>query len=514
MSYKNNFFRIKGSILALGASLMITIGASAQCFEDKIYSLQNIDNQWSSTGSTGFIGGSDKLLVSEGATITSPSHDLSCYNTVNIKFTYYTTGFGNNADDQVIITMSRNQGAQVETKVVPLSSSTKTITRNFDVNGSGDVTFRIEYKDVQGDNIGASATLVIYDHDGDNKDLRLLTWASSMRAAKVTFDNSDISVTGDYSMSASLNGSLDYYTSNSKDGGHYARFKSDRLDLGTGVLSGNTYSISFIADKDSRGTLFDIANVNEHAGYDLSWYNRIRLYVVDTDLKIQKTDESVGRTDYDKVSHLSSGGGPYHIVFCRDKDEISVYVDGNLEYHRTSMLRYTANKSPNYFVFGTKMKQKLDNDQHPYVDYEDKFKGKIDEIYVAKNTYLGSADVSKLYNRFKNRDYLDDFYDNETSRLLTEELDTPDELQVSLFPNPSDGNGVNFYFNASDFGSDAQMNIYDLSGALIESQVLPASQFGDKLFNVNFSNQLMGGIYSLQIKQGSESQFHRLVVER
>ena len=116
----------------------------------------------------------------------------------------------------------------------------------------------------------------------------------------------------------------------------------------------------------------------------------------------------------------------------------------------------------------------------------------------------------QIYYRLKQIDY-------DSNHIYTKVVVIADNgrvvpINTMVYPNPSDGRTLSVLVNTNNFDIDVELNIYDLSGNLVDKTILPASGLIDTIFKLKLNRQLLTGIYSVEVKQGESVEFHKLVV--
>ena len=334
-----------------------------------------------------------------------------------------------------------------------------------------------------------------------------LIFNASLAQTTLSFDSRNLNLsTGG---SASMGGSIYYHSSQA--GGYYSVFDGgDYINMPVSLLSSNSYSISMVVDTDGNDAILDLGRAESGPTY--TWYNRIKLYRSSGNLRIRTTSGS--SSGQDRVRSLSNSGGPYHIVLTRSGNQFKVYVNGVQKYSKTSSSRYHSGKAPNKFVLGAEYDEDYDDDVNPYLVLKNKFHGKMDEISIYNRT-LTSSEVSSKYKDLIKKGFLFDFYDNGAqARMVLEENQVEEKISFSLFPNPSNGNKIGIHLGAGELNYPIEVKIYDLSGTLVQYQLIEkAGVTTNNLSKIQLHEKLVGGIYSVRIKQGELIQYEKLLVK-
>ena len=82
------------------------------------------------------------------------------------------------------------------------------------------------------------------------------------------------------------------------------------------------------------------------------------------------------------------------------------------------------------------------------------------------------------------------------------------KIKATLFPNPSRGDKLSVKLNNFDNASDIVVNVVDLKGKVVLSQVLSSGES-----DLNLKSKLKRGIYNVQVVNGSKKVAKRLIVQ-
>ena len=81
-----------------------------------------------------------------------------------------------------------------------------------------------------------------------------------------------------------------------------------------------------------------------------------------------------------------------------------------------------------------------------------------------------------------------------------------------VYPNPVWDYQFNLMVNTSDTNQDVYLKLYDLSGSEVFSKEISLSDLGNPIHQIELERNLNAGIYSLQVRQGAVTEYHKLVI--
>jgi hypothetical protein len=92
-------------------------------------------------------------------------------------------------------------------------------------------------------------------------------------------------------------------------------------------------------------------------------------------------------------------------------------------------------------------------------------------------------------------------------------VSSTEEVRLNLFPNPSNGNQLNVSLSAVEEGVEViSMDIFDLSGARVRSEVLPVND--GMIYQQMAVSDLASGLYMVNVTAGGRRYTERLVIAR
>ena len=83
-----------------------------------------------------------------------------------------------------------------------------------------------------------------------------------------------------------------------------------------------------------------------------------------------------------------------------------------------------------------------------------------------------------------------------------------------VFPNPISGSEFNLIMTTSSMEEDVEVRLYDLSGITAAVYRIKSEDIGLGDFTFQLPDDLMSGIYSLEISQGDHVDYHKLIISR
>jgi len=100
---------------------------------------------------------------------------------------------------------------------------------------------------------------------------------------------------------------------------------------------------------------------------------------------------------------------------------------------------------------------------------------------------------------------------NETGIVSINDLNSGNEFDIQLFPNPSQGQ---FALNINMINNkNASVNVYNSIGALVKTDQLNKLSIGENLRNVDLSSQATG-IYTIVVNTENTSKIERISINR